>query len=93
MLKHKGGKEINPNTFIYTVPAFRLVKHYNDGIDKEYIFVRIAIENRQVFFIMINSNGQYCTYNMFTKTTFHMQWDETFTAYECEVDNIDVEYH
>lgn len=93
MLKHKDGKEINPNTFIYTVPAFRLVKHDNDGIDKEYIFVRIAIENRQVFFMMINSNGQYCAYNMFTKTTFHMQWDETFTAYECEVDNIDVEYH
>lgn len=93
MLKRKDGKEINPDTFIYTVPAFRLVKHDNDGIDREYIFVRIAIENRQVFFMMINSNGQYCAYNMFTKTTFCMQWNESFTAYECEVDNIDVEYH
>ena len=93
MLKCKDGKEINPDTFIYTVPAFRLVKHDNDGIDREYIFVRIAIENRQVFFMMINSNGQYCAYNMFTKTTFRMQWNESFTAYECEVDNIDVEYH
>lgn len=93
MLKRKDGKEINPDTFIYTVPAFRLVKHDNDGSDREYIFVRIAIENRQVFFMMINSNGQYCAYNMFTKTTFRMQWNESFTVYECEVDNIDVEYH
>lgn len=93
MLKRKDGKEINPDTFIYTVPAFRLVKHDNDGIDREYIFVRIAIENRQVFFMMINNNGQYCAYNMFTKTTFRMQWNEPFTAYECAVDNIDVEYH
>lgn len=93
MLKRKDGKEIKPDTFIYSVPAFRLVKHNNDGTDKEYIFVRVAIENRQVFFMMINSNGQYCAYNMFTNATFHMQWDETFTAYECEVDNIDVEYH
>ena len=93
MLKRKDGKEINPDTFIYTVPAFRLVKHDNDGIDREYIFVRIAIENRQVFFMMINSNGQYCAYNMFTKTTVRMQWNESFTAYECAVDNIDVEYH
>lgn len=92
MLKRKDGKEINPDTFIYTVPAFRLVKH-NADMDEEYIYIRVAIENSRVFFIRINSNGQYCAYNVFTPATFRMQWDETFTAYECEVDNIDIEYH
>lgn len=92
MLKRKDGKEINPDTFIYSVSTFKLVKH-NADMDEEYIYIRVAIENGRVFFIRINSNGQYCAYSIFTTATFRMQWDETFTAYECDIDNIDVEYH
>lgn len=92
MLKRKDGNEINPDTFIYSVQTFKLVKH-NADMDEEYIYIRVAIENGRVFFIRIDSNGQYCVYNMSTNMTFRMQWDETFTAYECDIDNIDIEYH
>ena len=92
MLKRKDGKEIKPDTFIYSVPAFRLVEHDN-GIDEEYIFIRVAIADQKVFFIMISNNGQYSSYPMPTNATFSTQWGSPYTAYECEVDNIDIEYH
>ena len=42
MLKRKDGKEINPDTFIYSVSTFKLVKH-NADMDEEYIYIRVAI--------------------------------------------------
>ena len=92
MLKRKDGKEIKPDTFIYSVPAFRLVEH-NDGINEEYLFIRVAIADQKVFFIMISNDGQHSSYPIFTNATFSTQWGNHYTAYECEVDNIDVEYH
>ena len=38
MLKRKDGKEINPDTFIYTVSTFKLVK-YNADMDAPVILV------------------------------------------------------
>lgn len=92
MLKRKDGKEIKPDTFIYSVPAFRLVEHI-DGMDEEYIFIRVAIADHKVFFIMISNNGQHSSYPISTNATFSTQWGNHYTVYECEVDNIDVEYH
>lgn len=88
MFKCKNGREMNPDTFIYSVSSFRLVH-----IDEEYIFIRVAVVNQQAFFIMINKHGQCCSYPIPTKATFHTQWGSPYAVYECEVDNIDVEYH
>ena len=37
MLKRKNNNEIDSDTFIYSVPVFRVVKN-TDGIDKVFIF-------------------------------------------------------
>lgn len=92
MLKRNSGKEICPDTFIYSVPVFRLVKH-NDFIDEEYIYIRVAVENRVAYFLTIEKDGQYGTHQFRTDQTFLTTWSNTYTVYECEVDNIDVEYH
>lgn len=92
MLKRKSGKEICPDTCIYTVPVFRLEKH-NEFTDEEYIYIRVAVENRVAYFLTIDKNGQYGTHQFLTDKTFCTTWANTYTAYECEVDNIDVEYH
>lgn len=88
MFKCKNGREINPDTFIYSVSSFRLVH-----IDEEYIFIRVAVVDQQAFFIMIDKHGRCCSYPIPTKATFHTQWGSPYAVYECEVDNIDVEYH
>lgn len=92
MLKRNSGKEICPDTFIYFVPVFRLVKHW-EFIDEEYIYIRVAVENGVAIFLTIDKNGQYGSHQFLTNKTFRMTWANTYTAYECEVDNIDVEYH
>lgn len=92
MLKRQNGKKINPDTCIYTLLTFKLVKH-NADMDEEYIYIRVAIENRRAFFINIWEDGQYGLCQFATYDTFRTTFDNTFTAYECEVDNIDVEYH
>lgn len=89
MLKRKDGKEINPDTFIYTVPVFRLVH----SADEEFIFIRTAVENGLAIFMYIDKNGQYTSYQLRTNKTFRTEWSNSYTAYECTVDNIDVEYH
>lgn len=38
-------------------------------------------------------NGQYGFCQFATYQTFRTAFNDTCTAYECEVDNIDVEYH
>lgn len=68
MFKCKNGREMNPDTFIYSVSSFRLVH-----IDEEYIFIRVAVVDQQAFFIMISKNGQCCSYPIPTKATFHTQ--------------------
>lgn len=92
MLKRQNGKKINPDTCIYSVSTFKLVKH-NADMDKEYIYIRVAIENRRAFFINICEDGQYGFCQFATYQTFRTAFNDTCTAYECEVDNIDVEYH
>lgn len=92
MLKRKSGKEINPDTYIYCVSTFKLVEH-NADVDKEYIYIRVAIENKRVFFINIWADGQYGLCQFSTYDTFRTTFDDTITVYECEVDNIDVDYH
>lgn len=92
MLKRKNNNEINPDTFIYSVPVFRVVKN-TDGIDKVAIYIRVTVENQLAFFIMIDKNGQYYPQKFSTDTTFRRQWGNTYTVYECAINNIDVEYY
>lgn len=92
MLKRKDGKKINPETCVYCVPTFKLVGK-NADTDEEYIYIRVAIENERVFFISIWEDGQYGFCQFATHETFRTAFDDTCTVYECEVDNIDVDYH
>lgn len=91
MLKRKDGKSIIPDTFVYSVPVFKLVR--NDNLDEEYIYIRVLCENQRVFFMVIDSDGKHCFHNFSTNDTFYAKWRNNYTAYECEIDNIDIEYH
>lgn len=91
MLKRKDGKKITPDTFVYSVPVFRLTR--NDSIDEEYIYIRAMCENQHALFMIIDESGQYRFHKFSTDDTFYTSWGQTCTAYECEIDNMDVEYH
>lgn len=92
MLKRQNGKKINPDTCIYTLSTFKLVEH-NADTDEECIYIRVTIANERVFFISICEDGEYGFCQFATYQTFRTAFNDTCTAYECEVDNIDVEYH
>lgn len=91
MLKRNDGKSIGLDTYVYSVPVFKLVSNTNP--DEEYIYIRVICENRRVFFMVVDNKGKHCFHNLSTNDTFVTQWGYNYTAYECEVDNIDIEYH
>ncbi len=91
MIKRTNGKSITPDTFIYSVPAFKLVN--NNNTDEEYIYIRVLCENQRVFFMVIDSNGKHCFHHFSMDDVFYTQWGNNYTAYKCVIDNIDIEYH